>query len=256
MKPRLARALLVLAWVLAACGDRTADAEKSAVLVLAAADLQGALGEIAAQFEEETGQTVRLVFGSTGNLTTQIENGAPADLFFAANESFMDRLAAAGLVEDGTRRIYALGRLALVARSGTVPPPDLGSLASPRFGTIAIANPEHAPYGTAAREALRRAGVWSRVQPRLVLGENVAQTYQFVRTGNADAGIVALALVEGSADAEHVLIPDSLHAPLRQAAGAIRGSPRAPAARRFLDFVTGSEGQAILRRYGFVPPRS
>ena len=255
--------LLCLATGIAGCGgDRpqasraTPEADAEPLLILAAADLQAAFAEVATRYEEQTGQTVRMVFGSTGNLTAQIENGAPADLFFAANEGFLDRLAAGGLIVEDSRRPYALGRLALVWDTAAPPPATLADLARPAYGTIAIANPEHAPYGMAAREALQAVGVWERVVPRLVQGENIAQTYQFVQTGNADAGLVALGLVMGPESRPHLLIPDSLHAPLRQAAAVIRSGANAAEARRFLDFVTGAEGREILGRYGFAVPAS
>lgn len=258
MRIRLATAVLALCAALSGCGgDRTgADAagDASPVLVFAASDLQTALEEIRSRYEEESGRDVTLVFGSTGNFTTQILNGAPADLFFAANESFLDRLVAAGLVRDETRRVYARGRLALVWRAAVRPLAAVADLARPGLETAAIANPEHAPYGVAAREALQAAGVWERVRPRLVYGENVAQTHQLVSTGNADAGIVALSLVLGAEPRPHVVVPESQHAPLRQSAAVLRGSERPEEALRFLEFVSSPEGQEILRRYGFGPP--
>jgi molybdate transport system substrate-binding protein len=222
--------------------------------LFAASDLQAAFAELVPRYESSASVRVRVSFGSTGNLTTQIENGAPVDLFFAAGESYLDRLAGAGLIEPATRRVYARGRLALVWDSAAPPPAGIADLARPEYRTLAIANPEHAPYGMAARQALQAAGVWDRVQKRLVLGENIAQTYQFVLTGNADAGLVALGLVVGGKPRAHLLVPDSLHAPLRQAAAVLKSSPRAAAARSFLDYVMSADGQEILRRYGFERP--
>ncbi len=241
---------------LAGCGDegRAAAGDGEDILVFAAADLQAAFGEVEQRFESETNQGVTIVFGSTGNMASQIANGAPADLFFAANESFLDRLGAEGRIDSESRRIYAMGRLAIVWRPEVREPGSVVDLRDSAFGTIAIANPEHAPYGIAGREALRAAGVWDQVEPRLVLGENIAQTLQFVRTGNADAGIVALGLVLGPNARSHVVISESAHSPLRQAAAVIAGSPRAAGATRFLEFVTGPAGQEILARFGFDPP--
>jgi molybdate transport system substrate-binding protein len=252
-------ALLLLG--LAACGGEAAGSgagrgaePADTLLVDAASDLQAAFAELVPRYEAASGVRVQVAFGSTGNLTTQIENGAPADLFFAASESYLDRLAAAGLIDPGTRRVYARGRLALVWDSTVHAPASVAELARPEYRTVAIANPEHAPYGMAAREALQAAGAWDRVRRRLVLGENISQTYQFVRTGNAEAGIVALSLVVGGEPRAHLLIPDSLHAPLLQAAVVLKASRHAAAARAFLDFVVGAEGQALLRRYGFERP--
>jgi molybdate transport system substrate-binding protein len=247
---------------LPACRGEDRDAQGSLettrgdppLLVLAAADLQAALPEIARHFEATTDRRVDVVLGSTGNLTMQIEHGAPGDVFLAANQSFIDRLAARDLIVPGTRRTYAIGPLVLVSARGTALPREVADLAQPVYGTVAVANPEHAPYGMAAREALQSAGVWERVQPRLVLGENIAQALQFVRTGNADAGIVALGLVVQTPGVEYQRVDAALHAPLRQTAAVLSGSSRPAQARDFLDFVMSDSGQAILRRHGFEPP--
>ncbi len=248
--------LLAAAPLVAGCDGAPADREDPPLLVLAASDLQMAFEEIVPRFRDLTGQRVEVVLGSTGNLAAQIRHGAPADLFFAADETFLDDLIEAGRIDPGSRRLYAIGRLALVAPPGREPPAEIAALADPGFRVIAIANPEHAPYGRAGREALRRAGVWETVRPRLVLGENIAHSYQFTRTGNADAAVVALSLVVGipGGGVPHTVVPVELHAPLRQAAGVVADSRREAAARRFLDFVLSEEGQGILARYGFEDP--
>jgi molybdate transport system substrate-binding protein len=225
------------------------------LLVFAASDLRDAFESLIPRFEGETGIRIDLVLGSTGNLTSQIENGAPADLFLAANESFLDRLERGGLLEPGTRRVYARGRLALVWSDSSAPPEGLvEALEWASTRTLALANPEHAPYGTAAREVLERLGIWMALTPRMVLGENVAQALQFVETGNADLGLVALSLVQEGRTRPHLLVADSLHRPLRQAAGVVRGSRAPEEARRLLDWILSPEGQTILRRYGFEAP--
>jgi molybdate transport system substrate-binding protein len=251
--------LFAAAALLAACGERPAErgaAGDPPLLVLAASDLQMAFEEIVPRFRAATGERVETVLGSTGNLAAQIRHGAPADLFFAANEAFLDNLVDAGRIVPESRRLYAVGRLALVTAPSRDPPAGVAALADPRYRVVAIANPEHAPYGTAAREALRSAGVWEAVRPRLVLGENVAQTYQFARTANADAAIVALSLVAGlpGGAVPHAVVPADLHRPLRQAAGIVVGSRRPEAGRRFLDFVLSEEGRTILARHGFEDP--
>jgi molybdate transport system substrate-binding protein len=223
--------------------------------VFAASDLRDAFASLIPRFEADTGIRVDLVLGSTGNLTAQIENGAPADLFFAANESFLDRLDTRGLLEPGTRRVYARGRLALVWSDSSSPPAGLvEALDTASTRTLALANPEHAPYGTAAKEVLEGLGIWMALAPRMVMGENVAQTLQFVETGNADLGLVALSLVQEGRTRPHVLVADSLHRPLRQAAGVIRGSGAPEEARRLLDWILSPEGQTLLQRYGFEAP--
>jgi molybdate transport system substrate-binding protein len=223
------------------------------LLVLAASDLVHALPEIVEEFQARTGTGVDLVLGSSGNLATQIENGAPADLYFSANRHFLDRLEGRGRLVPGTRRDYAVGRLALIAAPGTAPPAGLAELAGREFQVIALANPEHAPYGMAAREALQAQGLWDGLASRLVYAENIAQATQFVRTGNADAGIVALGVILGERNWDYRLIPDHLHAPLLQAAAVIQGSRHEVTARRLLEFVLAAEGQTILARYGFEP---
>lgn len=233
-------------------GDRAGDrAGGVPILVFAAADLRDAFEELVELHRARGGLPPDLVLGSTGNLASQIENGAPADLFFAANESFLDRLDAAGRVVSGTRRIYAVGRLALVWKTGAPDPGGLEALGEGGWPVVAIANPEHAPYGMAAREALQSLGLWERVSPRLVLAENVAQALQFVQTGNADAGIVALGLVRGSAPRPHHVVPAELHQPLRQAAGILSNGPGRHKAGDFLELVMSTEGQEILQRHGF-----
>jgi molybdate transport system substrate-binding protein len=256
---RRGAAVVLLAALLAltaGCGDRAAAGGSAGepLLVLAAADLQAAMPDLVGAFRRATGGEVEVVLGSTGQLTSQIEQGAPGDLFLAANEAFIDRLAAGGRIVPETRRIYAIGPLVLVGAAGVPTPRTVAELADPRYVTIAIANPEHAPYGMAAREALQAAGVWDAVRPRLVLGENIAQALQFVRTGNADAGIIALGLVVQLPEMRYERVDPALHAPLRQTAAVLRDSGRPAEAAAFLDLLTGPEGRAILRRHGFELP--
>lgn len=207
-------------------------------------------------WEERVGVPVEIVLGSTGNLATQLRHGSPGDLFFAAEAVFIDDLIAAGRVEAGSRTAYALARLALVSPPGTHPPATLGDLRDPQWDPIALANPEHAPFGRVARQALMSQGHWSTVRDRLVFGETIAQTYQLVRTGNAAAGVVALSLVEGLGEgsAPFVAVPREAHPPLMQVAGVLLHSPRQEEALAFLEFVMSEEGQDILARFGFDPP--
>jgi molybdate transport system substrate-binding protein len=228
--------------------------------VSAAADLSYAFGEIGAAFEAETGHKVVFNFGSTGQLAQQIEQGAPVDLFAAANVSFIDDLAQQGLILPDTVQMYARGRITLWTRADSpLQIMQVSDLARTEIARIAIANPDHAPYGVAAREAMQTAGVWEAVQPKLVLGENVRQTLQYAETGNVDAAIVALSLsVPAAASAGQpgrwTLIPEDLHAPIDQALAVIRGTQHESAARAFAAFVNGSQGRLIMRKYGFVLP--
>ncbi|HJW49292.1 MAG TPA: molybdate ABC transporter substrate-binding protein, partial [Candidatus Limnocylindria bacterium] len=219
-----------------------------------ASDLQFALAEVSAAFTADGHPKPTISFGSTGTLSQQIENGAPADVFFAADESYLIRLEQNGLVLAGTRQLYAIGRIVLVERAGVSPVVTLADLARTDVGRIAIANPDHAPYGRAAREAMMRVGLWSTLQPRLVLGENVSQTFQFVRTGNADAGVVALSLAIGTPGTRYTVIEAALHEPIAQAAGVIAGSRQPRVASDFLAFVNGPVGRPIMKKFGFTLP--
>jgi molybdate transport system substrate-binding protein len=244
--------LAVVALLLLACSVRGSETDTRELTVAAAADLQLAFTEIGEHFTERTGWQVTFSFGSTGNLTAQIEEGAPFDVFAAANVAFVDRLIDGGHAIAGTKDLYAVGRVVLASsRSAGANVRTLEGLLDPAITRIAIANPDHAPYGLAAKEALIGAGLWDELEPKLVYGENVRQALQFVETGNAEAGIVALSIAE-SPDITWVLIDDALHNPLLQAIVAVSHRPHEAMAREFIDFVMSDEGQATLARYGFV----
>ena len=249
------QALLLLFFLLAACGERVGvSTPAEPLLVAAASDLQFAFTEIGERFEAETGQKVTFTFGSTGNLTTQIENGAPFDILAAANVSFVDRLTEQGLTIPDTQQLYAQGRIVLVVnRDSGVQATSLEDLLDPAITRIAIANPEHAPYGVAAREALQSAGVWVEIEQKVVLGENVSQTLQFVQTGNAPVGIVALSIADVP-EVTGTLLPAELHEPINQALAVIRSTTNEEAARAFIDFVNSPAGRDIMKRYGFLLP--
>lgn len=241
--------LIPLFFILAACAPT-----QPTLTVSAAADLQLAFTEIGAQFEKETGTRVVFNFGSTGQLAHQIAQGAPVDLFAAANRTYVYDLAARGMIVPDTVRLYARGHLTLWTRADNPTRlQSLADLAQPEIKRVAIANPEHAPYGAAAREALQNAGVWNVVQPKLVFGENVSQTKQFAETGNADAAIIALSLSAGSAG-RWVLIPQELHSPLDQALGVVAGAKNERAARAFIAFIGSPAGRATMVKYGLSLP--
>lgn len=245
--------MLALAALVAAAG-RAHAAPRATLTVYAASDLAFALKEIAAAFERAHGATVTLVLGSTGNLAHQIEHGAPADVFFAADERFIDRLIADGAVLRQSRAIYAQGRIVLAtAKSSGIKLAELRQVAEPRVRRVAIANPAHAPYGRAAEEALQRAGVLDAVRPKLILGENVRQALQFVQTGAADVGIVARSVADAP-ELEWVAIDSSFHSPLNQAVGVVRRSARPDLAAVFVKFVNGPHGRTVMKRFGFVMP--
>lgn len=220
------------------------------MIVAAAADTQFAFEEIGASFQKETGYAVTFVFGSSGSLAQQIINGAPVDLFASADEKYVAELKAQGLVEDSV--VYARGRIVLAVNKGLgVDVTGLPDLRNPRVKKIAMANPEHAPYGRAAKEALLAQGLWDEVKPKVVYGENVRQALQFVQTGNAEAGIVALSVAQVP-EVIYSIIDEDLHAPLVQSMALIKGSKKEEAARRFMTFVMGPESSLIMRKYGFV----
>ena len=231
---------------LAAAGDT--------LTVFAAADLQPAFREIGPAFEQATGQALVLVFGSSGSLAVQIERGAPADLFFSADQSYVTALAVKRVLHPGSDRVYALGHLVLATRRqapGTLR--RLADLTRSDIVRIAIANPDHAPYGRAAREALVSAGLWDALEPRLVIAENIRQAAQYLETGAVEAAILSRSVAADSA-LTAVDVAPTLYRPIVQAAGIVAGTSRLDLAQRFLDFVTGETGRAIMRRYGFTRP--
>ena len=244
---------LALAWFALGPGSAAA-ADPPSLTVFAAADLTFAFKEIAPRFEKATGARVALVFGSTGNFAHQIRQGGPADVFFAADQSFVDDLIAEGVLLRETRTLYAQGRIVLAtARTFGPKLTELRSLLDPRVRHVAIANPVHAPYGRAAEQALRRAGLWEALRPKLVFGENIRHTLQFVQAGAAESGIVALS-VANVPEVDWVPIDAAMHAPLDQAAAIVRRSPRPELGLAFIQFVNGPEGRPVMKRFGFMLP--
>jgi molybdate transport system substrate-binding protein len=233
---------------------------QDAPTVAAASDLQFALTEVATAFRAQTGKEVNLAFGSSGNFSRQIQQGAPFEIFFSADEKFVRDLSNAGLaIDDGA--LYAIGRIVIVVPNSSSLKADgtLGDLAlalkDGRLTKFAIANPEHAPYGRRAEEALRHAGLWDEIKDRLVLGENVSQAAQFATSGGAEGGIIAYSLAlspEVSKLATYALIPDDWHEPLRQRMVLLKGAGET--ARDFYEFVQSAPARRILKRYGFVLP--
>jgi molybdate transport system substrate-binding protein len=230
--------------------------------VAAASDLSAALPELARMFTAATGRTVTLVFGSSGVLAQQIGNGAPFQLFLSADEQYVQRLAADGRTADGGAP-YATGRIGIVVPHGVRIATDTslrGFVAAVREGRItrfAIANPEHAPYGRAAREALMHLGVWQALQPRLVLGENVSQATQFALSGSTQGGIIPLSLARTSqvrSGGTFVPIDASRHAPLHQRMVLIKGA--GATARAFFTFLQSPAARRVLVQYGFEVPSS
>jgi molybdate transport system substrate-binding protein len=243
--------LLTLLTFSFACRGTRAPETAQELTVAAASDLTTAFEEIGRDFEAREKIKPVFVFGSTGLLTRQIENGAPFDVFAAANESFIDQLQQKGLLVEGTKTIYGRGRITMwTTAESTFKLEKIEDLANPEIHRIAIANPDHAPYGLAARQAFETAGIWQQVQPKLVYGDNIRQTLQFAETGNVEVAIVAVSL-SAQNKGRCVLVPEALHKPLLQAMAIMKSTKNEPAARSFTDFVTGPTGREILAKYGF-----
>jgi molybdate transport system substrate-binding protein len=236
-----------------------ANREPQALPVLsvsAAADLQFAMPELVTEFEKQNIATLQVSYGSSGNFFTQIQNGAPFDLFFSADSEYVKKLDATGLSAPGTSGVYAIGRLVVWTRGDAlvdVRRDGWKALLDSRVEKIAIANPAHAPYGKAAEAALRSAGIYDQVKSKLVFGENISQTAQFVQSGNAQLGLVALSLAVSPAmkGGHRWEVPVDAYPPIEQSAVVLRSSRNLAAARTFLDFVRGEQGREILRKYGF-----
>jgi molybdate transport system substrate-binding protein len=247
----------LLLLVIALAGSAVAA---DAIKVAAAADLNYAMNDLAERFEAKTGTKVLLSFGSSGNLFSQIQNGAPFDLFFSADEDYPKKLAAAGVMDSATLRTYAVGHLVLwVPNASTLDPQKLqmNLLTEASVAKISIANPQHAPYGRAAMAALEHYGLKDRVASKLVNGENVSQAAQFVQSGNAQAGLIALSLAKSpamSSAGKYWELPTDSYPELRQGAGVVSASQQKKTAQAFLDYVLSPEGAAILRKYGLGTP--
>jgi molybdate transport system substrate-binding protein len=243
-----------------ACLAFAAAAPAQTLSVGAASDLQAVLPTLAQRFEKQSGIAPRLTFGSSGNFFSQIQNGAPFDLFLSADLEYPRQLVSANLALGDTLYEYASGRIVLWTRkdSGVDVQRGLQILTDPRVRRIAIANPEHAPYGRAAVAALRHEHLYEAVQSKLVLGENISQAAQFVQSGNADVGILALsvalapALKAGGTYAE---IPSTMHPAIRQAAVVLSGAKNQKAARDFLAFLKQPDSMKLLADFGFAVKR-
>lgn len=229
-------------------------------VVAAASDLQFAVEEIAAAFTDETGMRVRLAMGSTGNFARQIREGGPFQIFMAADEQFILDLHRDGFTRD-EGDLYAVGRIVLMVPHGSTLTPDgelnhlATMLAEGDIRRFAIANPEHAPYGMRAREALLHKGIWQDLQPFMVQGENVSQAAQFALSGNAEGGIIAYSLALAPAVRDrgtYALIPEDWHQPLRQRMALMQNA--GPVAEAFYDYLRSPAAREIMARYGFVVP--
>ena len=258
---RILKGLLIALTLLAGIGGPAPGiARADEITVAAASDLNFVFKEVVAGFGKKTGHTVKLSLGSSGNFFAQSSNGAPFDLFFSADIGYPKKLEEAGLTEPGTLYMYAVGRIVVWVPKGS--PIDVGALGMkalqhPSVKKIAIANPKHAPYGRAAVAAMEHFKVYEAVKDRLVLGENIAQTAQFVQTGSADIGIIALSLAVAPAMKDTGAfweVPVEAYPRLEQGAVILNKAKDPRTARAFLDYVRGPEGRGVFARYGFLIP--
>lgn len=247
MHTRLRWCALGFALVLFGCA-RTKPAARPEILVAAAANLSDSFTELARAFTAKTGIAATFNFGATGGLATQIENGAPYDVFAAADVEHVEGLKSRGLLVAGTCARYARGRLVLWAPHLAID--RIQDIT--RLKRVAIANPDIAPYGLAAVDSLRALGIWAEVKPKTVFGNHVSETRQYAATGNVNAAFVPLALVIHS-QGRYLELGEGLHKPIDQALGVVTASPKQDAARKFAEFVLSAEGQAILKQYGYGP---
>ena len=237
-----------------------APANAGELKIAAAADLTFAFKDVAARFKNQTGNSLKLTYGSSGNFFSQIQNGAPFDLFFSADVSYPQKLEAAGLTEPGTIYDYATGKLVIWVPNASKLDLSRGLsvLLDPGIRKIAVANPQHAPYGAAAVAALRHDGIYDKVKDKLVLGENISQTAQFVQSGNADVGLLALSLALAPAmktSGHYVEVPASDYPPLIQAGVILKSSGNKELANQFLKFLKEPGTVALMEQYGFAVPR-
>jgi molybdate transport system substrate-binding protein len=237
-------------------GCNPANEDAADVQVAVAANFLAPLRALEVEFERTTDYELVLIAGSTGQLYAQIVNGAPFDILLAADRERPRLLAEQGIGESASIFTYAIGRLALWSREpNRVDEALLGDLDGADFRWLAIANPELAPYGAAARQTLEALGIWDAIQPRLVRGQSIAQTFALVETRNAELGFVALSQAIGYADdASYVVVPEALHAPIRQDAILLERGARSAAARAFIAFVASPAAASIVERFGYAVP--
>jgi len=247
---KLSRMAIVVAVLATSCPPVFAET----TLVAVAANFAEPMNAIAEAFEKTTGHSAKLSFGSSGKFVAQIENGAPFEVFLSADQEKPEKLEKSKQAVSGTRFTYAIGKLVLwSAKPGFVDDQDT-ILGNGGFKHLALADPKLAPYGAAAVEVLKNKGLFEKLTPSFVLGENIAQTHQFVSTGNAELGFIALSQVieDGKiAKGSGWIVPESLHAPIRQDAVLLNKGAENPAAPALLQFLKSAEARAIIQKYGY-----
>lgn len=230
------------------------QSNKTELTVAAAADLVIAFKEIGDLYEKNTGNKVKLIFSSSGTAREQIENGAPYDVYASANIKFVDDLIDKDRIIADTKELYAIGRVGVATKIGsTLQVKEVNDLLKPEFKKIAIANPEHAPYGLAAKQALESLGIWEKLKDKMVYGKDIQDTLTLINSGNVEAGFISLSVVKKD-EVNFLLIDDKLHQPLKQAIAVVKGTKFEKEARNFIKFVNGEQGREIMKKYGFVLP--
>lgn len=222
--------------------------------IMAASDLRGAFPEIVARFEKETDINVTIVFGSSGQLSEQIKQGGEADVFASANIAYVESLDRLGLILSETKKVYAIGRIVIWSRKDAkFFPKKIEDLLNSKIEKIAIVNPDHAPYGIAAKEALQYKKIWDNLKDKIVIAENAMQAFQYAQSGNTDVGIVPYAFVKSGED-KYELIPEKYHEPIKQTIAIIKDSKNVRDAKLFAEYVNGDYGQNVLKKYNFELP--
>lgn len=229
--------------------------DSSELIVAAAANLTDVFAQIGPRFTARTGIRVVFSFGATADLARQIENGAPFDVFAAADIAHVDQLLAKGLITPGSRSLYARGRLVMWLPPGSsLKASQIRDITAKEFERVAIAKPDVAPYGQAAVESLQSLGIWSQVEPKVIYGQNVSQAKQFAATGNAEVAFIPMALVKPG-EGTFIEVSEESHQPIDQALGIVKDSSRQTAARQFVDFLMSDEGQELLSKNGYSKVR-
>ncbi|AHF08930.1 MULTISPECIES: molybdate ABC transporter substrate-binding protein [Dehalobacter] len=224
------------------------------ITVAAAADLALAFKEIGDLYEQTTGNEAEITFSSSGTAREQIANGAPYDVYASANIKYVDDLIAQDKIIADSKELYAIGRVgAATLVSSPLQIKEASDLLKPEFKKIAIANPDHAPYGVAAKEALESMGLWDKLKDKMVYGKDIQDVLTMVKTGNVEAGLISLSVVNKN-EVNFLLFDDKLHKPLKQAIAVVKGTQHEKAAREFIKFVNGEQGREIMKKYGFVLP--
>ena len=250
-------ALLIAALLAAGCKSgpgQNGQTESPSLTIAAASNLTDAFAEIGPRFTSKTGIRVVFSFGATADLAKQIENGAPFDVFAAADTEHVEQLERKGLLTPGTRALYARGRLVMWLPPGSnLKVERIQDITAKAFERIAIAKPDVAPYGRATVESLKALGIWNQIEARVIYGQNVSQTKQYAATGNAEVAFIPLALVKPG-EGSYLEVSEESHQPIDQALGIIKDSAKQAAAKQFVDFLLSAEGQEILAKQGYTKP--